>query len=109
MTIIAVTQERAGTIFFNAQRRAKDLTAVEALEGRGSCTSCAKLVAALLRACNIPARVVAGYPSWTGPLQAHYIVEAYVPDFVAHQSALKDGERLEIPQYGPPEVDRVRG
>ncbi len=81
MTLIAVTQERAGTIFFNAQRQAKDLTAVEALEGRGSCTSCANLVAALLRASNIPARVVAGYPSWTGPLQTHYIVEAYVPEF----------------------------
>jgi hypothetical protein len=38
-------------------------------------------VAALLRACNIPARVVAGYPSWSGPLQTHYIVEAYVPQF----------------------------
>jgi transglutaminase-like putative cysteine protease len=38
-------------------------------------------VAALLRASNIPARVVAGYPSWTGPLQTHYIVEAYVPEF----------------------------
>jgi hypothetical protein len=81
MTLIAVTQERAGTIFFNAHGEAKDLTAVEALTGRGSCTSCANLVAALLRASNIPARVVAGYPSWTGALQTHYIVEAYVPQF----------------------------
>jgi len=81
MTILALIQERAGTIFLNAQRQAKDLTAVEALEGRGSCTSCANLVAALLRASNIPARVVAGYPSWTGPLQTHCIVEAYVPKF----------------------------
>jgi hypothetical protein len=81
MTIIAVTQERAGTIFFNAQGQAWDLTSVEALTGRGSCTSCANLVAALLRGNNIPARVVAGYPSWTGPLQTHYMVEAYVPEF----------------------------
>ena len=65
----------------NAQGRAKDLTAVAALTARGSCTSNANLMAALLRASNIPARVVAGYPSWSGPLQTHYIVEAYVPQF----------------------------
>lgn len=81
MTLIAGVQERAGTVFSNAQGQAKDLTAVEALTGRGSCTSCANLVAALLRVSNIPARVVAGYPSWSGPLQTHYIVEAYVPQF----------------------------
>ncbi|HCO95778.1 MAG TPA: hypothetical protein DIU00_17840 [Phycisphaerales bacterium] len=81
MTIIAGVKERAGTVFSNAQGRTKDLTAVAALTGRGSCTSCANLVAALLRASNIPARVVAGYPSWSGPLQTHYIVEAYVPQF----------------------------
>jgi hypothetical protein len=81
MTIIAGVKERAGTVFSNAQGWARDLTAVEALTGRGSCTSNANLVAALLRACNIPARIVAGYPSWIGPLQTHYIVEAYVPQF----------------------------
>ena len=51
------------------------------LTSLGSCTSNANLVAALLRGCNIPARVVAGYPSWTGPLQTHYIVEAWMPQF----------------------------
>ena len=81
MTLIAGIQERAGTVFMNAQGEFKDLTAVAALTSRGSCTSCANLVAALLRASNIPARVVAGYPSWSGPLQTHYIVEAYVPQF----------------------------
>jgi hypothetical protein len=81
MTIIAGVQKRASTIFVNAQGWAMDLTAVSALTGRGSCTSNANLVAALLRACNIPARIIAGYPSWTGPLQTHYIVEAYVPQF----------------------------
>ena len=81
MTIIAGVQERAGTVFVNAQGEFKGLTAVAALTSRGSCTSCANLVAALLRASNIPARVVAGYPSWSGPLQTHYIVEAYVPQF----------------------------
>jgi hypothetical protein len=81
MTMIARVQERAAAIFLNARGQAKDLTAVEALESRGSCTSCANLMAALLRASNIPARVLAGYPSWSGPLQTHYIVEAYVPEF----------------------------
>lgn len=81
MTLIGAVQERAGTVIANAQGEFKDLTAVTALTRRGSCTSNANLVAALLRACHIPARVVAGYPSWTGPLQTHYIVEAYVPEF----------------------------
>ncbi|MBP7052315.1 MAG: transglutaminase domain-containing protein [Phycisphaerae bacterium] len=81
MTLIAAVQERASVIFSNAQGQARDLTAVEALTGRGSCTSSANVVAALLRASHIPARVVAGYPSWSGPLQTHYIVEAYVPQF----------------------------
>jgi hypothetical protein len=54
---------------------------VEALDKQGSCTSCANLVAAVLRACGVPARIVAGYPSWSGPLQTHYIVEAYVPEY----------------------------
>lgn len=81
MTIIAGVKERAGTVFANAQGQAKDLTAVAALTGRGSCTSNANLMAALLRASHVPARIVAGYPSWSGPLQTHYIVEAYVPQF----------------------------
>lgn len=81
MTLIAAVQEQASEIFSNAQGQTRDLTAVEALTGRGSCTSSANVVAALLRASHIPARVVAGYPSWSGPLQTHYIVEAYVPQF----------------------------
>jgi hypothetical protein len=81
MSIIAAVQERAGKVVANAQGDYKDLTAVAALKSLGSCTSNANLVAALLRASNIPARVVSGYPSWTGPLQTHYIVEAWVPDY----------------------------
>jgi hypothetical protein len=81
MTIISGVQVRAAAVFQAAQGHVQNLTAVEALVKQGSCTSCANLVAALLRACNIPARVLAGYPSWTGPLQTHYIVEAYVPEF----------------------------
>jgi hypothetical protein len=81
MSIIAGVQERAGKVVANAQGDYQGLTAVAALTSLGSCTSNANLVAALLRGCNIPARVVAGYPSWTGPLQTHYIVEAWVPRF----------------------------
>lgn len=70
-----------GTILRSAKGRGNALTAVEALDNRGSCTSCANLVAALLRASGVPARIVAGYPSWSGPLQTHYIVETYVPGY----------------------------
>jgi len=81
LTLIAGVKERSAQAFYNAHGQAKDLTAPEALEGRGSCTSCANLVAALLRASNVPARILSGYPSWSGPLQTHYIVEAYVPGY----------------------------
>jgi hypothetical protein len=81
MSIIAGVKERAGKVVANAQGDYKGLTAVAALTSLGSCTSNANLLAALLRGCNIPARVLAGYPSWTGPLQTHYIVEAWVPGF----------------------------
>jgi hypothetical protein len=74
-------QAVTGTVFRLAQGRGESLTAVEALNKQGSCTSCANLVAAVLRACGVPARIVAGYPSWSGPLQTHYIVEAYVPEY----------------------------
>ncbi|MBK7875486.1 MAG: transglutaminase family protein [Planctomycetes bacterium] len=73
--------KRSQDIFEKAQGRVRTLTAVEALDKQGSCTSCANLVAALLRASGIPARILAGYPLWSGPLQTHYIVEAYVPGF----------------------------
>jgi hypothetical protein len=74
-------QGATGTVFRLAQGRGESLTAVEALDKQGSCTSCANLVAAVLRACGLPARIVAGYPSWSGPLQTHYIVEAYIPEY----------------------------
>lgn len=60
---------------------AKDLTATASLKKIGSCTSRANLLAAILRASGVPARVLAGYPLWSGPLQTHYIVEAFVPDY----------------------------
>jgi hypothetical protein len=79
--IIRRVQQTAGGIFRRSQGQGESLTAVAVLDKRGSCTSCANLVAALLRAAGVPARVLAGYPSWSGPLQTHYIVEAYVPGF----------------------------
>jgi len=51
------------------------LDAVAALSAQGSCTSNANLVAALMRAAGISARVLAGYPTWSPPLQTHYVVE----------------------------------
>jgi hypothetical protein len=81
LEVIRLVQGEAGKAFASAQGRVTSLTAVEALDKQGSCTSCANLVAALLRASGVPARVVSGYPSWSGPLQTHYIVEAYVPDY----------------------------
>ena len=81
LKIIDLVETQAKAIFQNAKGRAQKLTAVAALDKRGSCTSCGNLVAALLRASNVPARVLAGYPSWSGPLQTHYIVEAYVPNY----------------------------
>jgi transglutaminase-like putative cysteine protease len=81
MEIISRVEQRAKKIFRSADGHVRNLTAVEALDKRGSCTSCGNLVAALLRASDVPARVLAGYPSWSGPLQTHYIVEAYVPQY----------------------------
>jgi hypothetical protein len=81
LEIIRRVQTATGNVFRLAQGRGKSLTAVEALDKQGSCTSCANLVAAVLRACGVPARIVAGYPSWSGPLQTHYIVEAYIPEY----------------------------
>lgn len=78
---IAKTLSKAKAIFSTAKDPATDLCAVTALDKRGSCTSCANLVAAILRGAGIPARIVSGYPTWSGPLQTHYIVEAWVPDY----------------------------
>jgi len=56
--------------------------AVQALDHVGSCVSSANLAAALLRANGIPARILGGYPSWaSGPMQCHFIVEAFVPGY----------------------------
>jgi transglutaminase-like putative cysteine protease len=81
MTILSAVLERASRIYAEQEGQAPSLDAVQALTRKGSCTSRANLVAALLRASDIPARLVAGYPSWSGPLQTHYIVEAYVPGY----------------------------
>ena len=79
--IIDKTLERTIRIYSYRKDSWTELDAVSALDKQGSCTSRANLVAALLRANHIPARILAGYPTWGGPLQTHYIVEAYVPDY----------------------------
>lgn len=81
MTIIDGTLKRAHDIYERQAGQSMKLDAVSALDHVGSCTSCANLVAALLRACGVPARILAGYPAWSGPLQTHYIVEAYIPTY----------------------------
>jgi hypothetical protein len=77
--IVPATLQRMQAIFRSAKGRVSNLTASEALTKRGSCTSCANLGAALLRANGIPARIIAGYPTWSGPLQTHYVVEYWLP------------------------------
>jgi hypothetical protein len=81
MAVIRSTLDRARHVYADAKGRVNNLTSVEALDKQGSCTSCANLVAALLRGAGIPARVLSGYPLWSGPLQTHYVVEAWVPGY----------------------------
>ncbi|MGD8451688.1 MAG: transglutaminase family protein [Phycisphaerae bacterium] len=81
LEIVSRTLDRARQIYDAQEGRSLNLDAVQALDKRGSCTSCANLVAALFRANNIPARVLAGYGTWAGPHQTHYIVEVYVPEY----------------------------
>jgi hypothetical protein len=71
--------ERLGAILRAEKGRVSNLTASEAMTKAGSCTSNANLAAALFRAVGIPARVIAGYPTWSGPLQTHYVVEYWLP------------------------------
>lgn len=63
----------------NAQRgQATELSSLTALTLKGTCTSEANLLAALLRANGVPARLVSGYPTYANrPYDTHYIVEAY--------------------------------
>jgi transglutaminase-like putative cysteine protease len=81
LAIVAATLVRARAIQQAQEGRCEELDARAALTRAGSCTSNANLFAALLRAQGVPARVLAGYPIWSGPLQTHYTVEAYVPQF----------------------------
>lgn len=59
----------------------RTLDALEALRKNGSCTSMANLATAIFRANGVPTRILACYPTWSGPLQTHYIVQFYVPDY----------------------------
>jgi hypothetical protein len=56
------------------------LDARRALDCGGSCTSRANLAAALLRAHRIPARTLAHLPTWSGPLDEHWLVEYWHPN-----------------------------
>lgn len=81
LEIVSQVTARAKKIISSAKGRVDNLIAVEAIDKQGTCTSNGNLVAALLRASDVPARVLSGYPAWFGPLQTHYIVEAYVPGY----------------------------
>jgi len=81
VTIIRSTLKRLRAIYAAQQGRCTELDAVQALDRDGSCTSCANLTAALLRANGIPTRILAGYAAAIGRQQTHYTVEAYVPGF----------------------------
>lgn len=60
------------------KKTGKSLDAVTALKNIGSCTGAANLVAALLRANQIPARILATHPTWFPGHQMHYIVECFI-------------------------------
>lgn len=79
--VLRRVERRAREIFQAAKGESESLDALTALDRRGSCTSRANLVAALLRSAGVPARVLAGTPLWSGPLQTHYVVEAFVPGY----------------------------
>ncbi len=81
MDVISQILAAAKSIIDQQTGTCTTLDAVEALDKKGSCTSRANLLAALLRASGVPARILAGYPAWSGPLQTHFIVEAYVPGY----------------------------
>ena len=55
--------------------------AVSGLTERTGCCGQANLAAALFRSRGVPARILAGYPAWSGALATHYVVEYYVPGF----------------------------
>jgi hypothetical protein len=55
--------------------------AVSGLKERTGCCGQANLAAALFRSLGVPARILAGYPAWSGSLATHYVVEYYVPGF----------------------------
>jgi transglutaminase-like putative cysteine protease len=77
--IIQAVIDRAREIYAAQEGACIELTAVQALTKRGTSTSGANLIAALLRASGIPARLVGVCPAWAGPVRAHFLVEAYVP------------------------------
>jgi len=61
--------------------RYSNQTALYALRYRGVCTGNANLLAALLRSCGIPGRILGGAPTRSKSVATHFIVEAYIPGF----------------------------
>lgn len=70
------------------------LDAKRALTHRGSCTSCANLAVALLRASGIAARTIAHMPIWGGWMHEHWMVEYWHPGegWICLESALNQFE-----------------
>ncbi len=78
--LVARAQAKLAEIQQGQSGQATGLDALQALDHPGSCTSNANLAAAVYRACGVPARVLSGYPVWSGPLQTHYICEIWLPE-----------------------------
>lgn len=78
--LVARVQAKLAEIQQHQSGQATGLDALQALDRPGSCTSNANLAVAVYRACGVPARVLSGYPVWSGPLQTHYICEVWLPE-----------------------------
>jgi transglutaminase-like putative cysteine protease len=74
-TFIAVARMREGL----RPRETRAFDATSAMHEEGSCLSNAFLVAALLRAAGIPARLRSGIPTWAAYTSVHFVVEAFFP------------------------------
>jgi hypothetical protein len=80
--IIGVMKEayhRSGSIGRGTFGAADSQRSTVVLEKSSVCTGDANRLAAILRACGIPARILSGYFNDAVPLQTHYWVQAYLP------------------------------
>jgi hypothetical protein len=86
-----------------------------ALEKTAACTGRANRLAAILRACGVPARIMAGYPNEIEPLATHYRVEAYVPahgwtpvNNIAHNGNFHGFDQIEVSVVYPENEDLAK-